>query len=354
MKVDVRLEPDDLRDSGSRAAQLELEGYAGLWTAELAHDPFLPLALAAVSTTTVDVGTSIAVALARNPMSLAVVADDLQRMCQGRFILGLGSQIRAHIERRYSMPWSQPVDRMRELVLAIRAIWDAWGCGTPLDVRGDFYRHTLMTPVFDPGPNPFGAPKIYLAAVGERMAEVAGEVADGLFVHSFTSPRYLAERLLPAVDRGVARAGRTSMDLEICLQGFVATGADDREVRAAADATRRQVAFYASTPAYRPVLEVHGWGDLQSELHALAGSDDADRWDRMGALIDDEVLEALAVVGEAEQVARKVLARYDGIVDRFTFSTALPGSDPPWPEIVAAVSSAGNGGHPLRPSGQAV
>ena len=344
MKVDVRLEPTDLRDAGRVAAQLELDGYDGLWTPELAHDPFLPLAVAAVSTTTVDVGTAIAVAFARNPMGIAVVADDLQRMSQGRFILGLGSQIRPHIERRYSMPWSQPVERMRELVLAVRSIWHAWDTGSTLDVQGDFYRHTLMTPVFDPGPNPFGPPKIYLAVVGERMAEVAGEVADGVFVHSFTTERYLRERLLPAVRRGLARAGQSPADLEICLPGFVATGLDAPQLAAAADAARRQVAFYASTPAYRPVLELHGWGNLQMELHALAGSDAADRWEVMGTRIDDEVLETVALVGEPEQIGRQLLTRFEGLIDRFSFTRVPTGPEVPWPELIAATRVGSRGG----------
>jgi probable F420-dependent oxidoreductase len=345
MKIDVRLEPADLRDSGSSAAQLELDGYDGLWTPELAHDPFLPLALAAVSTTTVDVGTAIAVALARNPMTLAVVADDLQRMSQGRFILGLGSQIRPHIERRYSMPWSQPVERMRELVLAVRAVWSAWSDGSALDVRGAFYTHTLMTPVFDPGPNPFGPPKIYLAVVGERMAEVAGEVADGVFVHSFTTERYLRERLLPAVHRGLAKAGRSASELEICLPGFVATGLDEQQLSAAVEATRGQIAFYASTPTYRPVLELHGWGDLQTELHALAGSGRADRWEVMGTRIDDDVLEAVALVGEPEQVGRSLPARFEGLIDRFSFTKGPAGPDLPWPALIATTAAVGARAH---------
>jgi probable F420-dependent oxidoreductase len=319
MKIDARLEPTELHRAGSLAAELEQDGYDGIWAAETAHDPFVLLSVASQSTTTLDIGTAVAVALARSPMTLAVAANDLHRLSQGRFILGLGSQVRAHIERRFSMPWSQPVERMRELILAIRAIWASWNERTVLDFRGSFYRHTLMTPFFDPGPNPFGSPPIYLAAVGERMAELAGEVGDGVFVHSFTTAQYLRERLLPAVGRGLARSGRTLAQFEVCLPGFVVTGMDGRAQDASAAATSRQIAFYASTPAYREVLAVHGWSDLQTDLHALAGSGRGDRWEQMQALISDDVLDTFAVVGEPATIGRQLLARFGGLVDRFSF-----------------------------------
>ena len=314
------------------ARQAEEVGYDGLWSAETSHDPFLPLALAAEHTGRIALGTGIAVAFARNPMNLAVLANDLQTLSKGRFLLGLGSQIKPHIEKRFSMPWSHPAPRMRELILAIRAIWASWSDGSRLAFRGEFYRHTLMTPMFDPGPNPFGTPRIFLAAVGERMTEVAGEVADGMLAHGFTTERYLREVTVPALERGLDTSGRTRADVEISYPGLVVTGQDDAGFEAAAKAVRAQLAFYGSTPAYRPVLELHGWGDLQSELNALSkrGS-----WDQMADLIDDEILHAFAVVGPLEEIAGKVLERFGGVVDRFSFYAPYPMAPERWAGVLA-------------------
>ena len=234
------------------------------WTAETSHDPFLPIAIGAAATEKLEFGTGIAVAFARNPMNLAVLANDLQHLTKGRFILGLGSQIKPHITKRFSMPWSHPAPRMREMIMAIRAIWATWETGEKLDFRGEFYTHTLMTPFFVPEKNPYGNPKILLAAVGELMTEVAGEVGDGLLVHGFSTERYIREVTLPALERGAAKAGKSRADLTVSYPGFVVTGATDADVAAATDAVRQQIAFYGSTPAYRPVLELHGWGDLQT------------------------------------------------------------------------------------------
>jgi probable F420-dependent oxidoreductase len=249
-------------------------------------------------------------------MNLAVLANDLQLLSKGRFILGLGSQIKPHITKRFSMPWSHPAPRMRELIAAMRAIWAAWETGEKLEFRGEFYTHTLMTPFFDPGPNPYGNPKILLAAVGELMTEVAGEVGDGLLVHGFSTERYLREVSLPALENGAARAGKTRADLTVSYPGFVVTGASDEDVARATKAVREQIAFYGSTPAYRSVLELHGWGDLQTELNTLSKRGE---WVKMGELIDDDVLDAFAVVGPVEQVAGKVKVRFGDIVDRFSF-----------------------------------
>src|SRR5664280_106053 len=300
------------------AKQAELVGYDGFWAPETVHDPFLPLVLAAEHTERIKLGTGIAVAFARNPMNLAVMANDLQTLSQGRFILGLGSQIKPHIEKRFSMPWSHPAPRMRELILAMRAIWASWSDGSRLAFRGEFYRHTLMTPMFDPGPNPFGNPRIFLAAVGERMTEVAGEVADGMLAHGFTTQRYLREVTLPALDRGLAASGRTRADVEISCPGMVVTGMYDAGFEAATKAVRTQIAFYGSTPAYRPVLELHGWGDLQTELNTLSKRGE---WVKMGELIDDEVLEAFAVVCPIDEVSTHVKARFGDAIDRFSFYT---------------------------------
>jgi probable F420-dependent oxidoreductase len=315
MDVDgtIGFDPSDVVATAERA---EAAGYDGLWTAEVAHDPFLPLALAAEHTERVKLGTGIAVAFARNPMNLAVLANDLQTLSEGRFLLGLGSQIKPHIEKRFSMPWSHPAPRMRELVLAIRAIWASWADGSRLAFRGEFYRHTLMTPMFDPGPNPWGSPKIFVAAVGQKMTEVAGEVADGLLAHGFTTERYLREVTVPALERGLAVSGRSRADVQISYPGMIVTGSDEAELATATQAVKRQLAFYGSTPAYRPVLDLHGWGGLQPELHTRSRRG---QWDEMADLITDEMVDTFAVVGSLEEVPAKVLARFDGLVDRFSF-----------------------------------
>src|SRR5580693_632202 len=263
-------------DVGDDARELEREGYDGAWSAETGHDPLLIVAGAATTTSTLELGTGIVVAFARSPMITATMANDVQLISHGRLLLGLGSQIKPHIEKRYSMPWSHPAPRMREYVLAMHAIWDCWNEGTPLNFRGEFYRHTLMSPFFNPGPNPYGAPKVYLAAVGELMTEVAGEVADGLLVHPFTTERYLREVTLPALDRGLAKAGRDRSMFQVAFSGMVVAGDTDEERRAASREVRKQIAFYGSTPAYRGVLDLHGWGDLQTKLNELSRSGE---WD---------------------------------------------------------------------------
>ena len=304
------------------ARRLEALGYDGLISAEIAHDPFLPLAIAAEHTERVDLWTSIAVAFARNPMTLANIGHDLQTFSGGRFTLGLGSQIKPHVEKRFSMPWSRPAARMRELILAMRAIWRTWDEGVPLDFRGEFYRHTLMTPMFVPEATPFGPPGVFLAAVGPVMTEVAGEVADGLILHAFTTERYVREHTLPAVERGLAKAGRSRADFQIAGPLFVVSGTTAEEMAARATATKRQIAFYGSTPAYRGVLDLHGWGDLHTELNRLSKRGE---WEAMGEAVDDEVLATFAVVAEPEDLAAKVRARYGDVVDRLLFT--IPGSD---------------------------
>ncbi len=311
-------------DVGAEARELELTGYDGAWSAETGHDPLLIVAGAASATTTLELGTGIVVAFARSPMITATMANDVQLLSRGRLLLGLGSQIKPHIEKRYSMPWSHPAPRMREYVLAMRAIWACWNEGAPLNFRGEYYRHTLMSPFFNPGPNPYGAPKVYLAAVGELMTEVAGEVADGLLVHPFTTERYIREVTLPALERGLAASGRDVKDFPISFSGLVATGATDEQL---ADATRRvrgQIAFYGSTPAYRGVLELHGWGDLQTELNTLSKSGE---WEKMGELIDDDVLNAFSVVARPAQVGAEVRSRLSDVISRFSIYAPYALSD---------------------------
>ncbi|HLU59083.1 MAG TPA: TIGR03617 family F420-dependent LLM class oxidoreductase [Pseudonocardia sp.] len=321
MKVDALLKGAGLAELAAEAKEQEAAGFDGLWSHEGPHDPFLPLMPVAEHTSRVAVGTAIAVAFARNPMTTAYLANDLQLHSEGRFVLGLGSQVKPHIERRFAMPWSHPARRMREYVQALRAIWTAWNAGERLAFRGEFYSHTLMTPFFSPGPNPYGPPAVYLAAVGDLMTRVAGEVCDGLMPHPFTTERYLREQTLPVVEEGLAASGRTRADFTIAFSGLVVTGTTEEEMAAAARAVREQIAFYGSTPAYRRVLDLHGWGELGVELNRLSRSTDDDRWRRMGELVDDEVLGTFAVVAEPDRLGEAILQRFGGLVDRFSFYT---------------------------------
>jgi probable F420-dependent oxidoreductase len=336
MKVDAAV-PTDLAAVATVARRAVEAGFNGLWSSETNHDPFLPLTLAAERAPGLDLGTAIAVAFARTPMTVASVAHDLQRFSGGRFHLGLGSQIRPHIEKRFGMPWSRPAARMREFVLALRAIWDCWDNGSPLKFRGDFYRHTLMTSFFSPEPSTFGPPKILIAAIGDNMTRVAGEVADGLLVHSFTTERYLREVTIPALRSAFVSAGRSRSEFQVAYPGFVVTGADEEAMRASAREIRQRIAFYGSTPAYRPVLELHGWGDLQTELHTLSLQG---RWADMGGLIDDEVLETFAVVAEPDRVAQAILARFAGLVDRFMLTVPRRDDLEAWAPVSESLNAA--------------
>ena len=314
MKIDSGLMGiSDLSNVPAAAKRLEAQGFDGMVTAETANDPFFPLMLAAEHTERIELMTSIAVAFARNPMVLANIANDLQAFSKGRFILGLGSQIKPHITKRFSMEWSKPAARMREMVLAMRAIWDCWYEGEKLDFRGEFYTHTLMTPMFTPTNNTYGRPKVVVAAVGPLMTKVCGEVADGMLVHAFTTEKYVREVTLPAIAEGLAKSGRARDELELCLPSFVVTGQDEQKWQEVRAATAKQIAFYGSTPAYKPVLDAHGWGELQGELNRLSKRGE---WDAMGEEITDDILEAFAVVAEPSQVAGALKARWGGLVDR--------------------------------------
>jgi probable F420-dependent oxidoreductase len=312
MKVDggVGFELDSV---GAQARELEEMGYAGIMTAETSHDPFFPLLVAAQHTQKVELMTSIAVAFARTPMVLANIGHDLNAYSKGRFVLGLGSQIRPHITKRFSMPWSSPAARMREFILAMRAIWANWHDGKPLEFMGKFYTHTLMTPFFAPTDNDYGAPKVFLAAVGPMMTEVAGEVADGMIAHAFTTEKYLRETTLPALERGFAKAGKTRADFEISYPVFVVTGQNEKELEAAKVAACKQVAFYGSTPAYKPVLDSIDAGELQGELNAMSKQG---RWDEMGDLITPDILKEFAVIGEPEDIPGQIKSRYGDLIDR--------------------------------------
>jgi probable F420-dependent oxidoreductase len=309
----------------------EARGYDAWLVSEVAHDPLLACALAAEHRTDIDIGTGIAVAFARSPMQVAYQAHDLQALAAGRFVLGLGSQIQAHVERRFSMPWRAPAARMREYVQALHAIWTAWETGDRLRFEGEHYRHTLMTPFFTPPDHGFGRPAVWLAAVGPLMTKVTGEVADGLLCHVFTTDRYLRETTLPALTAGAEAAGRDRADVEVCLPVLLVTGRDEAERDAVATAARGQLAFYGSTPAYRSVLDAHGWGDLHDELHAASLRGE---WERMPELIDDEVLATFAVVTEPESAGADIRARFGGLADRISLATAFTFADDTWGTLV--------------------
>lgn len=321
----------DLTTAGEQAKEAEDFGYDGIWVPETSRDPFLPLVLATEHTERIEIGTSIAVAFARSPMTLANTAYDLTQYSKGRFILGLGSQIKPHITKRFSMEWSKPAARMREMVLAMHAIWDSWMTGAKLDFKGDFYTHTLMTPFFNPGPHEYGHPRVFLAGVGPLMTEVAGEVCDGFFCHGFTTEKYLREVTLPALEAGRQKAGKTLEGFEICGPSFVVTGNTEEELETAKVGTRRQIAFYGSTPAYRPVLECHGWGELQTDLNRMSKEG---KWEEMGTLIDDEILSTFAVVGEPEEIGPELQRRYGDVISRLSFYAPYAGNRDRWQRVL--------------------
>jgi len=332
MQVYTTAPLEDPRDARAIFPRLEEIGYDGGFSFEAKHDPFLPLAVAAEYTTRLRLGTAIAIAFARNPMNLANLAWGLQSLSAGRFVLGLGSQVRPHVENRFGMPWGKPATRMREMVQALGAIFDRWEGKAELDHRGEYYRHTLMIPAFDPGPNPFGRPPVFTAGFGPGMTEVAGEVADGFFAHPFTTRKSLLEITLPALERGLARAGRTRGDFEVVCATLVVTADDEGELERVREVARRQLAFYGSTPAYRSTLACHGWEALHPELNRLSK---AGRWDEMAALVDDELLETIAVVGSRSEIGGKLRARLAGIADGVSLTHNRAPDPSFWADVVA-------------------
>jgi probable F420-dependent oxidoreductase len=334
VKIDASLSYG-ITETKAGAASLEAAGYDGIWTGETSHEPFLQLLQAAEATERVTLGTSIAIAFGRTPLTLAHTGFDMALYSKGRFVLGLGSQVKPHIERRFSMPWSHPAARMREFVLGLRAIWAAWQDGAKLDFHGEFYTHTLMTPFFSPKPHEYGPPPVYLAGVGERMTEVAGEVCDGFFVHPFTTRRYVEEVTLPALRRG--RGDRGLDDFAVCGPSFVAIGRDDAELERAIQGTKEQIAFYASTPAYRGVLELHDRGELQPELTRMSKEG---KWKEMGDLIDDELLELMTVIGDPASVGKSLVERWDGIYTRLSLYITYKIDEDAVRDTVAAIRTA--------------
>ena len=319
-------------DVADDAVRLERLGQSGAWLTETTFDPFVQLGDAARATTRIGLGTAVAVAFARSPMTVAVAANHLQLASGGRFLLGLGTQVKAHIERRYSMPWVRPAHRMREYVQALRAIWSCWNDRTPLRFEGEFYTHTLMPPLFDPGPNPFGAPPVYLAGVGEVMTAVAGEVADGFLAPPLASPTYIRDCQLPALEQGWRRGHDGQLDVEVCVMPFVVTGSTQTELDRALEATRERIAVYASTPTYAAIFELHGWGAVREELSSRARQGD---WSSMASMVDDSMLETLAVVAPPARLLESVRARYRGLAHRAILYPIAEPSEALWAEILS-------------------
>jgi probable F420-dependent oxidoreductase len=325
MKLDIVLHADTLEQIRNTAKRAELLGFDAIWTPETRHDPFPQMALVAEHTETIELGTAIAVAFARSPMHTAYTAWDLARYSNGRFILGLGTQIKPHIERRFAMPWSHPAARLREYILALRHIWQSWQQGEKLNFRGKFYKMTLMSPFFDPGPVQHPQIPIYIAGVNRHLCELAGELCDGFHVHPFHSVAYLRQHIRPWVQAGAAKSGRDSSEIALSSTLFAIVG-DDPETRARRrQEVRTQIAFYASTPSYRPVLAQHGWADVGERLGRLAARK---QWAQMPALISDDMVETFALSGTWEDLGPAIRQRYGQLLQRATlYIPFIPGED---------------------------
>jgi len=316
MKFDLSLLQPRLEHMPVYAAAAEALGFDGLWVAETSSDPFLNLTLAAEHASKLTLGTAIAVAFPRSPAILAYTAWDLQRYSRGRFVLGLGTQVKAHNVLRFGVKWDRPIARMRETIEAIHAFWDCWQNGTPLDYAGEFFKLALMTPFFDPGPIDYPRPPIYLAAVNKQMLRLAGSHADGVHIHALHTIPYLREIAMPEIEAGLARSGRTRADFKVNTSVFVIPTDTAREARQAEAYARQQIAFYMSTPAYKTVMELHGWEGVSAELGKMAR---AGQWSEMGYLITGEIMDAFAVTGRWVELPEIIHARYDGLLDRISY-----------------------------------
>lgn len=325
-----------LTDAAERARALESAGLDGVFTFEGPHDVFVPLALAAAATD-LHTMTNVAIAFPRNAVHLAHAARDLQTLSGGRFVLGLGSQIRPQIERRFGVDFDRPVARMRDTVEAVRAVLRCWQDGTPLDHHGPFRTHTMMTPMFDPGPSPWGPPPVYVGALGPQMTSMVAEVADGLLVMPFTSRRFFEEQTMVHVERGLARADRRRDDLALVAELIVCVGRNDEEMAEAEAGTRALLGFYGSTPSYRPVLDIEGYGDLQPELRRLSKEGG---WADMAGLVDDTLLRTIAVCGTPAEVGAQIAERYAGVADRVGFYLPYGAPDDLVADLAVAVRGA--------------
>ncbi len=335
MRVLNTLPQADLRKTAAAAIASEAAGYDGLLTMENKHDPFLAHAIAAVSTTRVELGTSVAIAFPRSPMVVANACWDLQNASQGRFVLGIGPQIRPHNEKRFSVPWTAPAPRLREYVQALRAIWTTWETGAKLDFRGSHYTFTLMPPYFMPPSTHQRIVPVTLAAVGEHSLRLAGEVADGVRLHGFCTRRYIEEAIIPRIQEGMARTGRTREHFEITGGGFVATGKDSDAVAKAFEIVRGRVAFYGTTPGYWGVFELHGYGDLGRELNAMSK---AGKWGELASRVPDEIVHLFAAVGTHDQIAARIAERFGGVSDALNLraDSSEAGGDVP-PDVIQEI-----------------
>jgi probable F420-dependent oxidoreductase len=329
MKFDVATLTPTLKEMPAVARDAEALGFDALWTGEAQHDSFLPLVLAAEHTRRIKLGTAVAVAFARSPTTLAHIAWDLQALSNGRFVLGLGTQVKPHIERRFGMPWESPAAKLGDMIRAIRAVWAAWQGDGRVNYRGDFYKLTLMSPFFNPGPIEHPDIPIYIAGVNEKLCQLAGELCQGFHVHPFHSPEYIRRVILPNIQAGLVREGRTRLDIQLSASIFVAADEGEREL------VRSQIAFYASTPTYRPVLEAHGWGGTGEELSRRAARKD---WGELPAQITDEMLEQFCVIAPLSDLPSAIKLRYAGLLDRITlYSHFEPGQDVErWKAFVSA------------------
>ena len=337
LDANVPLDANPLPTMAELAALAEELGFAALWTPETAHNAYLPLVLAAEHTRRLTLGTAVAMAFPRSPMVTAQLGWDLAAYSRGRFVLGLGTQVRAHIERRYSALFDQPVARLRDYILALRAIWQCWQQGTRLNYRGPFFQHTLMTPFFNPGPIDYPQIPIYIAGVNAGLAQLAGELCEGFHAHPLNSAKYLREVLHPQIATGAAKSGRNPLECVMVGSPFVITGTDAAEREQMRAAVRQQIAFYASTPTYRPVLECHGWGEEGEQLSRLAA---AQRWSELPALISDAMLATFAVEAAPDELAAALRARYDGLLDRLNlYVPFIPGQrDAFWRELARSLN----------------
>ena len=335
MKLDAGLgtEGEYLKNMGRTARAAEDLGFAGLWTSETKHDAFLPLAIAADGTQRMDLGTSVAIAFSRSPMETAQTAWDLQYLSGGRFILGLGTQVKAHVTRRFSMPWDRPAARLREYILALRAIWESFQTEGPLNFEGEFYRHTLMSPFFNPGPIEQPEIPVFIAGVNTRLARLAGELCDGFHVHPFHSPEYVRRTVKPAIAEGAEQANRDPDQVELATSVFVVAAETEEEASEQRESVRSQLSFYASTPTYRAVLETHSWQEVGERLGVLAREK---RWSEMPALVTDEMLHAFAVEAAPDEIGPALKERYEGLIDRVAlYLPFVPGErDDFWRAVV--------------------
>ena len=313
MKIDTAFMPSTFDAAAKVARDAEDMGFDGLWSAETSHDPFFPLVVAARETERIKLGTGVAIVFPRSPMVLANICWDLQANSSGRFMLGLGTQVKGHNQRRFSVKWESPVKRLREVVLSLRAIWDCWQNDTKLNFEGEFYQFSLMTPFFNPGPIEHPHVPIVISGLNPLISQLAGEVCDGFFVHNFHTPTYLKETVIPNIEKGMAKTGRKREDFTLQTGTFIASGTNEDEVQKAIGPIRQQVSFYASTRTYKGVLDAHGWGDTCFRLNEKAAKGD---WDGMAAEITDEMLDEIALVGTYDEIAKKLASRYKGLLDR--------------------------------------